>query len=92
MLSVTVVQSKPPYALELPIELTADGRSETRRVAVDRERQDVTLELGYVPETLRVDPDLRVWRVLSRSELPPILRQWIVARSPRLLVGPLTRA
>ena len=86
MLSVTVVQSKPAYALELPIELTADGKSETRRVAVDRERQDVTLELGYVPESLRVDPDLRVWRVLSRSELPPILRQWIVARSPRLLV------
>jgi aminopeptidase N len=86
MLSVTVVQSKPAYSLELPIELSAEGRSETRRVAVDRERQDVTLELGYIPESLRIDPDLRIWRLLAQSELPPILRQWIVARSPRLIV------
>ena len=86
LLSLTVVQSKPAYVLELPIELTADGKREMRRIAVDRERQDVTLELGYVPESVRIDPDLRVWRLLAQSERPPILRQWIVARSPCLLV------
>ncbi|HXD51642.1 MAG TPA: hypothetical protein VN689_07110, partial [Burkholderiales bacterium] len=37
-------------------------------------------------ESLRIDPELRVWRLLAQSELPPILRQWIVARTPRLLV------
>ena len=35
---------------------------------------------------MRVDPDLRLWRVLDREELPPILRQWIIARAPRLAI------
>ena len=37
-----------------------------------------------MPEGVRLDPELRVWRVLDREQLPPILRQWIIARAPRL--------
>jgi hypothetical protein len=36
-----------------------------------------------MPEGVRLDPELRVWRVLDRTQLPPILRQWFIARAPR---------
>jgi hypothetical protein len=38
-----------------------------------------------MPEGVRLDPELRVWRVLDRTQLPPILRQWVIARAPRLV-------
>jgi aminopeptidase N len=86
VLTLTVTQTKPPYALRLPVEIGYGAKTETRTVGVDRERQVVTVQLDDVPEVLRLDPELRVWRMLDRAELPPILRQWIVARAPRLMI------
>src|SRR5690606_22700262 len=36
---------------------------------------------------VRLDPELRVWRTLAPGQLPPILRQWILARAPRLTIA-----
>ena len=78
-------QSAPPYALRLPVEFVFDQGSETRWVEIDREKQTVTLQFKDAPREVRLDPELRVLRLLERDELPPILRQWIVARSPAVL-------
>jgi hypothetical protein len=86
-LTVTVAQSIPAYALRVPLEIVYDGKTEVRIVAIDRERQTVAFQLNDIPGAVRVDPELRVWRVLERSELPPVLRQWIIARAPRLIVA-----
>ncbi|MFN7087372.1 MAG: M1 family metallopeptidase [Burkholderiales bacterium] len=87
-LALTLTQTAPPYALRVPVEIVADGgRSQTRRIDFDRERQTVTLELDIMPAGVRLDPELRLWRVLAREELPPILRQWIIARAPRLIIA-----
>jgi hypothetical protein len=86
-LTLTIEQAAPAFALEVPLAIVARGKTEMRRARVDRERQVVTLELDFVPEGVRVDPDVRVWRALAPAELPPILRQWIVARAPRLVVA-----
>jgi aminopeptidase N len=83
---VTVTQSAPAYVLDVPLELIGDDKSEMRRVAVDRERQDVKIALSYAPRGVRVDPDLRLWRKLAASELSPILREWIIAPAPRLAI------
>jgi aminopeptidase N len=87
VLSLGVVQSTPAYALHLPVEILYSGKSEVRTVSVERERQIVTIQLNEMPEGVRVDPELRVWRMLDRSELPPILRQWIAARAPRVVIA-----
>jgi hypothetical protein len=42
------------------------------------------VDVDALPEGVRLDPDLRIWRVLDREQLPPILRQWVIARVPRL--------
>jgi len=85
-LALTLTQTAPPYALRVPVEIITANRSETRWIDLDRERQVATLELDALPEGVRLDPDLRLWRVLAREQLPPILRQWIIARAPRLAI------
>ncbi|MBS1191673.1 MAG: putative aminopeptidase [Rhodocyclaceae bacterium] len=84
---LTLVQSAPAYALRLPIEIVDGGRSATRRVDSRRPRETITIDADRPPEGVRLDPDLRVWRFLEREQLPPILRQWIIAPSPRLAVA-----
>jgi aminopeptidase N len=85
-LQVTLEQSRPAYSLRLPLELSFDGGMvETRWVEIGRERETVSVQFKDSPRSVRLDPQLRVYRLLERAELPPILRQWIVARSPALM-------
>jgi len=84
-LALTVEQSAPAYTLRLPLEIVFPGRAETRTVNLRLPREEITLDVDALPEGVRLDPDLRVWRVLDREQLPPILRQWLVARAPRLV-------
>ena len=83
-LSVDVQQTEPGYALHLPLEIVRRGRTQTRWIDTAGAHDVVTVDLNDVPTGVRLDPDLRVWRMLDREQLPPILRQWIVARAPRL--------
>ncbi|HEX2828343.1 MAG TPA: M1 family aminopeptidase [Burkholderiales bacterium] len=85
-LTLTFTQSAPAYALDVPVEIEGLGRRETRRIHIERARQDVQVDLPFVPERVRLDPELRVWRRLDASELSPILRQWIIARAPRIAI------
>ncbi|MBI3375479.1 MAG: M1 family peptidase [Betaproteobacteria bacterium] len=86
-LELDIEQSAPAYALCVPIEIVAPDRSETRWVDIQGERTAVTLDLAWQPQGVRLDPELRLWRVLDAEQLPPILRRWILARSPRLVLA-----
>ncbi|AKU12196.1 putative aminopeptidase [Azoarcus sp. CIB] len=83
-LTLAVEQNAPAYALHLPVQLVFPDRAEMRWIDVDRERQAVTLDVGAMPTGVRLDPELQVWRLLGQEQLPPILRQWVIARSPYL--------
>jgi len=82
-LTLTVEQSAPAYSLRLPLEIVIAGRTEMHSIDVAGPRDVVTMLVNAMPEGVRLDPDLRVWRVLDRAQLPPILRQWVIARAPR---------
>ena len=71
--------------LRLPVEISGAGQRETRWVELDAERNTATIPLAFAPQTLRLDPDMRVWRRLQASQLPPILRQWMAGRSPQVV-------
>lgn len=86
-LTVAVAQQGRPYALQVPLAVTVGGRVETHVVAVDGARTSARLDVGAKPESVRLDPELRVWRELQARELPPILRLWIVARAPQYVVA-----
>jgi hypothetical protein len=79
-------QAAPAYALRVPVELVTGGRSELRWLDIEHARETVALAVDAVPDGVRLDPALRLWRMLDHDELQPILRQWIVARAPRLAV------
>jgi len=79
-------QGEPAYALRVSLELVTGKRSEMRWLDISHARETVALAVDAVPDSVRLDPELRLWRTLAREQLPPILRQWIVARAPRLAV------
>ncbi|HSN39236.1 MAG TPA: M1 family aminopeptidase, partial [Burkholderiales bacterium] len=85
-LALMLTQAAPAYALRVPLEIVTGKRSEMYQVDLERERQAVTLELDAMPDGVRLDPGLHLWRVLDREQLPPILRRWIIARAPRLAI------
>ena len=73
--SFTLAQTRPPYALAVPVAIdTPDARS-LRTVRLDGGRQTYALDAAGTPRALAVDPDLRVFRRLARDEIPPILRE-----------------
>ncbi|HYC42073.1 MAG TPA: M1 family aminopeptidase [Noviherbaspirillum sp.] len=86
-LQLSMEQAGPAYAMRVPIELVYKDSTELRWVDVSRQREQVNLDTASVPAGVRVDPDLRLWRVLERDQLPPILRQWYIARAPRLAIA-----
>ncbi|TAH45258.1 MAG: M1 family peptidase [Betaproteobacteria bacterium] len=85
-LTLDLEQTLPAYALRLPVEVVHADRSETHWVDVAAARTRVELDLSAPPLGVRLDPELRVWRRLDADQLPAILRQWIVAPAPRLVV------
>ncbi len=85
-IAVTLSQSTPPYRLHVPLRFTGAKQSATQWANVSQAQQTVTLSLDWAPESVSLDPDFRLWRVLDPSILPPILREWIIARKPRLVV------
>ena len=84
-LSVAVAQGAPAHPLRLPLEVIGPGRREIHWVSLDGPRARVSLALDFTPDSVRLDPDTRVWRRLPPGSLPPILRQWIGAGAPRLV-------
>lgn len=86
-LMLDLAQAAPPYALRVPLELVFADRRETRQIELQDVRQQLTLDLASIPESVRLDPELRLWRTLAADQLPPILRLWMTARAPRMVIA-----
>ena len=82
-LKLELAQSEPPYSLRLPLEVVYSEHSEWHWLDSSQANDSVHLAITQQPEGVRLDPQLRVWRRLEPTQLPPILRQWVVARAPR---------
>lgn len=85
LLTITFKKQDARLPMRLPLEISAAGRRETHWVELDAARDTATVKLAFKPQTLRLDPEMRVWRRLEPSQLPPILRQWIAASKPQLV-------
>ena len=86
-LRLDLAQDGPVHALRLPLVLSSAARRETRWIEFDQARGERELALDFVPDTVELDPEVRVWRLLQPGQLPPILRQWIGARAPRWVLA-----
>jgi len=84
-LKITFTKKDARLPLRLPVEISAAGQRETHWVDLSAQRDTATLNLAFAPQSLRLDPEMRVWRRLDASQLPPILRQWMAASAPQLV-------
>lgn len=79
-----LAQSDPPYRLRVPIRVDGAGETVNQIVELVSRGQTFTFDAASRPQRLALDPDLRLFRRLDPSELPPILRQ--VTLDPATLV------
>jgi len=86
VLKLEIAQTPPAYALRLPVKISFDSGNETRWIEISREEETVRLDVAGEPRAVRLDPELRVYRLLEPEELPPILRQWMLAGSPEIMM------
>ncbi|MGB8434683.1 MAG: hypothetical protein WCE38_10520, partial [Burkholderiales bacterium] len=75
----TLAQDAPAYVLRVPVRVQTEQGSEMHTVEFARDRQVFEIEVQARPTRLMLDPDFRVLRRLDPAELPPILRQTMVA-------------
>jgi hypothetical protein len=75
----TLAQGAPAYALRVPVRVQTERGNEMHTVELTRDRQVFEFEVKARPTKLILDPDFRVLRRLDPAELPPILRQTMVA-------------
>ena len=86
-LALAFAQTTPPYRLRVPVAIVTGTSAQTRWIEIEHERQTALLRLAQIPDGVRLDPGLRLWRALDPGQLPPILRRWILARAPRLALA-----
>lgn len=85
---VRVVQSNPPFLVELPlVVIGADGARSEHRLRLTGVRDDATLAVPFEPTALIVDPDVHVFRRLDRAELPPMLNLLATDRQRTVIVA-----
>lgn len=86
-LDIRLHRTPAKLPLRLPLEISAGSQRETHWVNLGSGHDRATLTLSFAPQTLRLDPEVRVWRRLPPGQLPPILRQWIAASAPQVVVA-----
>ncbi len=70
----SISQKTPSYRLNLPVRLSAaDNEVVEKNIEVDNEKTEAVMSTKGAPLLLEVDPDYRVFRILSASEVPPSL-------------------
>ncbi|MBP8310851.1 MAG: hypothetical protein KAY46_26475 [Burkholderiaceae bacterium] len=74
-LTLTLRQSSPAFALEVPVHVRSEGRTTVERVPLDDARRTVTLPVAARCVELAIDPDFRLARRLGAGEAPPVLRE-----------------
>lgn len=84
---ISLAQDEPLHTLDLPLVVHGESAREMRWVRLEATSADVELDFDFEPVQLHLDPELRVWRLPEAEQLPPILRQWVLARSPHLVIA-----
>jgi aminopeptidase N len=83
---VTLAQTAPAYALQVPLVIEAGAGRETHLVEFSSLRQEFAIDATSAATAVALDPDMRLARRLDSKELPPILRQVMIDAGTILIV------
>jgi hypothetical protein len=77
----TLIQSEPPYQLDVPVEIETISGIERHVARLDTVERRYSLGSAARITALRIDPEYRLFRRLPIEEVAPIIRSLIVAPS-----------
>ncbi|MCG6876454.1 MAG: M1 family peptidase [Betaproteobacteria bacterium] len=79
LVRITLAQDTPAYGLRVPLRVQTEQGDEMHTVQLASGRQSFEIEVRARPTEITLDPEFRILRRLDQAELPPILRQTMVA-------------
>jgi len=77
-------QRDDAFALDIPVALSYEKRSEIRKISMTRKEQTYEMDLPENPLLVRIDPQFDLFRKLNISEIPPSLSK--IFGSEKLLI------
>ncbi|SES93106.1 hypothetical protein SAMN05216326_10733 [Nitrosomonas marina] len=77
-LHITLQQSEPAYQLRVPVAIQTETGEQTHLFDLQQTKQAFTLDLSEKTQSVILDPDTRLFRLLAPGEAPPILREVMV--------------
>ena len=83
----TLMQSDPPYLLNVPVEIHTASGIEHHVVPLDAAERRYSLQSAAHVTALRIDPDYRLFRRLPMDEVAPIIRSLVVAPNPVAIIA-----
>ncbi len=83
---LTLAQDAPAYRLQVPVTVVTDRGNVARTVELDSAGRTVEIDTPGWPQSVLLDPELRLFRRLAPDEAPPILRDAMVNPGTRALV------
>jgi hypothetical protein len=78
LVSLTIIQKKPPYLISLPILFeTEGGKKIWDEVKVEKLVERMEFLLATPPLSFEIDPEYENFRILSEEEIPPSLSTFL---------------
>lgn len=84
----TVVQKKGVYILDLPVALYSFRGKVKNLFHFDKEKGHFKILIDDIPESIVIDEDYDIARMLSRSEFPPVIPRLIGDEKPIIVLPP----
>jgi aminopeptidase N len=84
----TVVQKKRVYVLDLPVTFHSLRGKVKSPFRLDKERAHFKMLIDDIPESITIDEDYDIARMLSRSEFPPVIARLIGDEKPIIVLPP----
>jgi aminopeptidase N len=86
-LAVTISQGGKPFRLKIPLEIETAAATETRWISIGGSEHRAEVRVAYRPSRVRLDPELMVFRRMTRAELPPMLNGFVTDRRRTVLIA-----
>ncbi|MCP5242503.1 MAG: M1 family peptidase [Burkholderiales bacterium] len=87
-LHITLQQSEPAYQLRVPVAIQTETGEQTHLFDLQHTKQTFTLDLSEKAQSVILDPDIRLFRLLAPGEAPPILREVMVNPTTATMILP----
>ncbi|MEE9591892.1 MAG: M1 family aminopeptidase [Thermodesulfobacteriota bacterium] len=87
LVSLTVIQKKPPYLISLPILFeTEGGKKIWDEVKIEEPVEKKEFLLADPPLSIEIDPEYENFRILSDEEIPPSLSAFLGDRDGIIII------